>query len=124
MKTLTEIKNNDTIISSYTLCDNYKLKNYINEEITHILNNYLYAQKCIELLKKVCCDIRIVYDTIRIVIHIYGYHLYINKTSYHENKIYELNNGRSYNTFEEFSNFVYSNLVQQNGNIVTLRFVE
>lgn len=120
--TLTEIKNNDTITSSYTLCSNYTTKNLINIYMTNILENYLYTQRCVELLNKVCCGVRIVYDAHHTVIHVSRYRFSIDKSSCY--KIRESINSQSYNTFEEFANFVYSNLVQQIGDGISLRFVE
>jgi len=119
---LIEIKNNSTIRSLYHLCDNYKSKNIVNRYMTNILENYLYTQRCIELLNKVCCDVRIVYDAYHTVMHVSRYRFSINKSSC--NEIQERISGQSYNTFEVFANFVYSNLVQQSGDGISLRFVE
>jgi len=119
---LIEIKNNSTIKSSYKLCSNYTTKNLINIYMTNILENYLYTQRCIELLNKVCCDMRIIYDTNHTVIYVSRYRFFIDKYLYCE--IRESISGQSYNTFEEFANFVYSNLVQQSDDSISLRFVE
>ena len=119
---LIEIKNNSIIRSSYHLCDNYKSKNIVNRYMTNILENYLYTQRCIELLNKVCRDVEIVYDANHTIIHVNIYHFFIDKYSFY--KIRESISGQSYNTFEEFANFVYSNLVQQSDDGISLRFVE
>lgn len=119
---LIEMKNNSTIRSLYTLCSNYTSKNLINKYMTNILENYLYTQRCIELLNKVRRDVRIIYDANHTVMNINKYRFSIDKSLCY--KIHESINGQSYNTFEEFANFVYSNLVQQSGDSISLRFVE